>query len=42
MYSLWLYVPIYIALGCGALFYLPQFFQASMPAAVLVCSRQSR
>ncbi|NUS35040.1 MAG: hemolysin III family protein, partial [Pseudarthrobacter sp.] len=22
----WLYVPIYIALGCGALFYLPQFF----------------
>ena len=33
----WLYVPIYIALGCGALFYLPQFFQASMPAAVLVC-----
>lgn len=33
----WLYVPIYIALGCGALFYLPQFFQASIPAAVLVC-----
>jgi len=33
----WLYVPIYIALGCGALFYLPQFFQASLPAAVLIC-----
>lgn len=33
----WLYVPIYIALGCGALFYLPQFFQASIPAAVLIC-----
>ena len=33
----WLYVPIYIALGCGALFYLPQFFQANIPAAVLIC-----
>ena len=33
----WLYVPIYIALGCGALFYLPQFFPASVPAAVLIC-----
>lgn len=33
----WLYVPIYIALGCGALAYLPQFFQASVPAAVLIC-----
>lgn len=33
----WLYVPIYIALGCGALFYLPQFFQASIPAAMLIC-----
>ena len=33
----WLYVPLYIALGCGALFYLPQFFQASIPAAVLIC-----
>ena len=33
----WLYVPIYIALGCGALFYLPQFFQASSGAAVLIC-----
>lgn len=34
----WLYVPIYIALGCGALVYLPQFFQASIPAAVLICA----
>ncbi len=33
----WLYVPIYIALGCGSLFYLPQFFQSSAPAAVLIC-----
>ncbi|MHC6591036.1 PAQR family membrane homeostasis protein TrhA [Arthrobacter sp. C152] len=33
----WLYVPIYIALGCGALFYLPRFFQASLPSAVLIC-----
>ncbi|WP_395928456.1 hemolysin III family protein [Arthrobacter sp. RT-1] len=33
----WLYVPIYIALGCGALFYLPQFFQASVPSAALIC-----
>src|SRR6476620_220961 len=33
----WLYVPIYIALGCGALFYLPQFFQASPASAVLIC-----
>lgn len=33
----WLYVPVYIALGCGALFYLPQFFQASAPAAALIC-----
>lgn len=33
----WLYVPVYIALGCGALFYLPDFFSASVPAAVLIC-----
>jgi hemolysin III len=33
----WLYVPIYIALGCAALFYLPDFFAASIPAAVLIC-----
>jgi hemolysin III len=34
----WLYVPIYIALGCGSLFYLPEFFAASAPAAVLICA----
>lgn len=33
----WLYVPIYVALGCGSLFYLPDFFAASVPAAVLIC-----
>lgn len=33
----WLYVPIYIALGCGALFYLPDFFRASVPSAILIC-----
>lgn len=33
----WLYVPIYIALGCGSLFYLPDFFSASVPAALLIC-----
>ena len=33
----WLYVPNYIALGCGSLVYLPQFFQASVPSAVLIC-----
>jgi hemolysin III len=33
----WLYVPIYIALGCGSLFYLPDFFAASVAAAVLIC-----
>jgi hemolysin III len=33
----WLYVPIYIALGCGSLFYLPEFFAASVPATVLIC-----
>ena len=33
----WLYVPIYIALGCGSLFYLPQFFHANVAAAVLIC-----
>lgn len=33
----WLYVPIYIALGCGALFYLPEFFQANATSAVLIC-----
>lgn len=33
----WLYVPIYIALGCGALFYLPQFFAANAASAILIC-----
>ena len=33
----WLYVPIYIALGCGALFYLPDFFAANAASAVLIC-----
>ncbi len=33
----WLYVPIYVALGMGSLFYLPQFFEASVLAAVLIC-----
>jgi hemolysin III len=33
----WLYVPIYVALGCGALFYLPDFFAANVAVAVLVC-----
>lgn len=33
----WLYVPIYVALGCGALLFLPQFFAASVPAAILIC-----
>ncbi len=33
----WLYVPIYIALGCGSLFYLPEFFAANVASAVLIC-----
>ena len=33
----WLYVPIYIALGCGSLFYLPDFFAANAASAVLIC-----
>lgn len=33
----WLYVPIYIALGCGALFYLPDFFRADAASAILIC-----
>ncbi len=33
----WLYVPIYIALGCGALFFLPDFFAANIASAVLIC-----
>ncbi|GAB3280672.1 hemolysin III family protein [Sinomonas notoginsengisoli] len=34
----WLYVPIYVALGCAALLFLPEFFATSMPAAVLICT----
>lgn len=33
----WLYVPIYVVLGCAALLFLPEFFAASIPAAILVC-----
>ncbi|MHA7222291.1 PAQR family membrane homeostasis protein TrhA [Arthrobacter sp. RHLT1-20] len=33
----WLYVPIYIALGCGSLFFLPDFFAANVASAVLIC-----
>jgi len=32
----WLYTPVYIALGCAALFYIPDFWSVNMPAAVLV------
>ncbi|OIH93954.1 MULTISPECIES: hemolysin III family protein [unclassified Curtobacterium] len=34
----WLYVPIYLVLGCAALGLLPQFFAASVPMTVLVLS----
>ncbi|WP_125610641.1 PAQR family membrane homeostasis protein TrhA [Specibacter cremeus] len=34
----WLYVPIYVALGLAALFFLPQFWAASIPATLLVCA----
>lgn len=33
----WLYVPIYVALGLASLFFIPDFFAASIPAAVLIC-----
>ncbi|HET8794824.1 MAG TPA: hemolysin III family protein [Arthrobacter sp.] len=33
----WLYVPVYIALGLGALFYLPDFFAVNPPVAILIC-----
>jgi hemolysin III len=33
----WLYVPAYVALGLGAVFYLPDFFAANAASAVLVC-----
>ena len=32
----WLYVPIYVALGMGALFYLPDFYAASPLVALLI------
>ncbi|MBP2217805.1 hemolysin III family protein [Arthrobacter sp. CAN_C5] len=32
----WLYVPVYVALGLGALFYLPDFFAASPAATILM------
>ncbi|GER23858.1 DNA-binding protein [Zafaria cholistanensis] len=34
----WLYVPVYIALGLGALLFIGDFFAASVAAAVLVCA----
>ncbi len=33
----WLYVPIYVALGMAAIFFMPDFFAASVPAGVLIC-----
>ncbi|OUM41255.1 hemolysin III [Arthrobacter agilis] len=33
----WLYVPIYVALGLGSVFYMPDFFAANAPAAALIC-----
>ncbi|GAA1048120.1 PAQR family membrane homeostasis protein TrhA [Arthrobacter russicus] len=33
----WLYVPIYVALGLASLFFIPDFFAASIPAAILIC-----
>lgn len=32
----WLYVPLYLALGCAAFLILPQLFAASVPMTVLV------
>ncbi|WP_324290639.1 PAQR family membrane homeostasis protein TrhA [Arthrobacter sp. H14-L1] len=32
----WLYVPIYVALGMAAVFFMPDFFSASVPAGVLI------
>ena len=32
----WLYTPVYIALGCAAVFYIPDFWAVNMPAAILV------
>ncbi|WP_026553799.1 PAQR family membrane homeostasis protein TrhA [Arthrobacter sp. 35W] len=33
----WLYVPVYVLLGLAALFFLPEFAAASVPATVLIC-----
>jgi len=33
----WLYVPIYVALGLGSVFYMPDFFAANVTAGVLIC-----
>lgn len=34
----WLYTPLYVVMGCLALFYLPQFWQTSPPAAALTAA----
>ncbi|MDO5634991.1 MAG: hemolysin III family protein [Micrococcus sp.] len=34
----WLYTPVYMVLGLAAVLYLPSFFAASVPAAVLICA----
>lgn len=34
----WLYTPLYVVMGCLALVYLPQFWQADPPAAVLTAA----
>jgi hemolysin III len=34
----WLYVPVYCVLGLAAVAYLPDFFAANVPAAVLICA----
>lgn len=33
----WLYTPVYVVLGLAALLYIGEFFDASAPAAVLIC-----
>lgn len=33
----WLYTPVYIALGCAALVYIPDFFRVNPAVAVLIC-----
>lgn len=33
----WLYTPVYIALGCAALFYIPDFYRTNPASAVLIC-----